>query len=115
MLRRRVYITKRTTPVVKHSSILILLALITQFNLDLEQLDANTIFLHSDLDEEIYMTQQMGFNTVGKENLVCKLKKLLYVLKQSPRQWYRRFDKFMLDNEYTKSLYNLCVYFTRCY
>jgi len=43
-----------------------------------------TVFLHGDLDEEIYMSQPMGFKTVGKENMVCKLKKSLYRLKQSP-------------------------------
>jgi len=34
-----------------------------------------TAFLHGDLEEEIYMSQPMGFKTTGKENMVCKLKK----------------------------------------
>ena len=79
-------------PIVKHSSIYILLALVAQYELDLDQLDVKTAFLHNVLEEEIYMSQPMGFKTVGKENMVCKLKKLLYRLKQSPRQWYKRFD-----------------------
>ena len=60
--------------VVKHSSIRILLALIAQYELDLEQLDVKTAFLHGDLDEEIYMSQPMEFKTAGKENTTCKLK-----------------------------------------
>jgi len=44
-----------------------------------------TAFLHDDLEEEIYMTQPLGFKDVGKEKLVCKLEKSLYGLKQSPR------------------------------
>jgi len=40
------------------------------------------------------MIQSVGFNTVGHEKLVCKVKSL-YELKQSPRQWYKRFHKFM--------------------
>jgi len=43
-------------PFVKHSSIRILLALVAQYELDLDQLDVKTTFLYSDLDEEIYMT-----------------------------------------------------------
>ena len=63
------------SPVVKHSSIHILLALVAQYELDLDQLDAKTAFLHGDLYEEIYMSQPTGFKTAGKENMVCKLKK----------------------------------------
>ena len=56
----------RFLPVVKHSSIKILLALVAQYKLDLDQLDVKTAFLDSDLDKEIYMTQPMGFKTAGK-------------------------------------------------
>ena len=48
------------SPVVKHSSIRILLALVAQYELDLDQLDVKTVFLHDDLEEEIYMTQPIG-------------------------------------------------------
>ena len=80
------------SPVVKHSSIRILLALVAQFNMELVQMDVKTTFLHGDLEEEIYITQPYGFKVVGKENWVRKLNKSLYGLKQSPRQWYKRFD-----------------------
>ncbi|GJT18000.1 transposable element [Tanacetum coccineum] len=71
-------------PVVKHSSIRILLALLAQLDLELVQMDMKTAFLHGDLEEEIYM--------------------------QSPRQWYKRFDKFMMESKYTKSKYDHFVY-----
>jgi len=70
--------------VVKHSSIWILLTLVAQYELKLDQLDVKTTFLHDDLDEEIYMSQPSEFKTARKENMVCKLKKSLYGLKQSP-------------------------------
>jgi len=101
------------SPVVKHSPIRVLLALVAQYKLDLDQLDAKIAFLHGDLDEEIYMTQLMGFKTVGKENMVCKLKKSLYELKQSPRQWYKRFDSFIRGKRYTRSYYVPCVYYNK--
>jgi hypothetical protein len=101
------------SPVVKHSSIRILLALVAQFDLEIAQLDVKTVFLHGDLEEEIYMSQPDGFKVTGKENWACKLKKSLYVLKQSPRQWYKRFDKFMTEHEYTHSQFDNCVYFRK--
>ena len=69
------------SPVVKHSSIRILLALVAQFDLELAQMDVKTALLHGDLEEDIYMTQSEGFKISGKEDLVCKLKKSLYGLK----------------------------------
>jgi len=72
--------------VVKHSSIQILLALVAQYELDFNQLGVKIVFLHDDIDEEIYMSQRMRIKTAGKKNMVRKLKKLLYGLKQSPRQ-----------------------------
>ena len=97
-------------PVVKHSSIRILLALVAQLDLELVQMDVKTAFLHGDLEEEIYMNQPDGFKVAGKEKMVCKLEKSLYGLKQSPRQWYKRFDKFMIGQKYTRSKYDHCVY-----
>nr|GEX68173.1 retrotransposon protein, putative, Ty1-copia subclass [Tanacetum cinerariifolium] len=62
---------------------------------ELEQLDVKTAFLHGDIEEVIYMRQPPGYE---QGNKVCLLKKSLYGLKQSPRQWYRRFDEYMLSN-----------------
>ena len=73
------------SPVVKHPSIRILLALVTQFGLILEQLDVKTAFLHGELEEDIYMVQPQGYEVAGKESLVCKLDRSLYGLKQSSR------------------------------
>jgi len=42
--------------------------------------------------------------------LVCRLKKSLYGLKQSPRQWYKRFDSYMIQIGYKSCEYDCCVY-----
>ena len=72
-------------PVVKHSSIRILLALVTQLDLELVQMDVKNAFLYGDLDKKIYMNHPDGFKAAGKEKMVCRLEKSLYGLKQSPR------------------------------
>ncbi|KAG8481214.1 hypothetical protein CXB51_025952 [Gossypium anomalum] len=79
-------------PVVKHSSIRALLGIVAMHDLELEQLDVKTAFLHGELEEDIYMQQPEGFTVSEKEDYVCLLKKSLYGLKQSPRQWYKRFN-----------------------
>jgi len=73
------------SPVVKNSSIHILLTLAARYDYELDQLDVKTAFLHGDLEVEIYMTQPLGFRAAGEEKLVCKFQKSLYGLKQSPR------------------------------
>ena len=65
-----------------------------------------TAFLHGELEEEIFMKQPEGFEVKGKESHVCRLKKSLYGLKQSPRQWYKKFDLFMLSHNFTRSSYD---------
>ena len=69
------------SPVAKLTSIRFLLSLATTFDLEVEQMDVKTTFLHGDMDEEIYMKQPKGFIVKGKKELVCKIKKFLYGLK----------------------------------
>ena len=101
------------SPVVKHTSIRVLLVLVASHDLELEQMDVKTAFLHGDLDEELYLQKPKGFEVKGKEDHVCLLKKYLYGLKQSPRQWYKKFDAFMTRAGFTKSKYDHCVYLMR--
>lgn len=101
------------SPVVKHCSIRVLLALVAMFDLELEQLDVKTAFLHGNLEEQIYMQQLEGFIIDGKEDHVCLLKKSLYGLKQSPKQWYKRFNSFMISHSYLRSRYDSYVYFRK--
>jgi hypothetical protein len=98
------------SPVVRHTSIVAVLTLVAHYDMVLEQMDVKTTFLHGDLEEQIYMKQPEGFSQLGQEHLVCKLKKSLYGLKQSPRQWYKRFDSYMIKISYKRCEYDCCVY-----
>nr|GEV84704.1 retrovirus-related Pol polyprotein from transposon TNT 1-94 [Tanacetum cinerariifolium] len=96
------------SPVVRYTSIRAILALTTCKDYELEQLDVKTTFLHEILEEVIYMKQPPGYE---QGNKVCLLKKFLYGLKQSLRQWYKRFNEYMLNNEFKRSSYDNCVYY----
>ncbi|RDY06912.1 hypothetical protein CR513_09045, partial [Mucuna pruriens] len=47
--------------------------------------DAKNVFLHRDMEEEVYMKISQRFYSHNEKNKVCKLKKALYELKQSPQ------------------------------
>ncbi|WCJ24325.1 Transposon TyH3 Gag-Pol polyprotein [Euphorbia peplus] len=101
------------SPVVKMTSIRAVLSLAASLDLELEQMDVKTAFLHGDLKEEIYMAQPEGFEVKGKEHMVCKLQKSLYRLKQAPRQWYKKFDSFMSSHGYKKTYADPYAYFKK--
>jgi hypothetical protein len=65
--------------VAKLTSIRVLMSLVAAFDLEIEQMDVKTMFLHGDLEEEIYMKQPERFVVKGKKDLVCKLKISLMV------------------------------------
>ena len=66
------------SPVVKHTSIRMLLIIVVQFDLELEQMDIKTTFLHDELEENIYMKQPESYIQEVIENKVRLLKKSLY-------------------------------------
>lgn len=55
-----------------------------------------TVILQGDLEEDIYPSQPKGYIVAGMEDKACKLKKSLYNLNQALRQWYERFDIFII-------------------
>jgi Reverse transcriptase (RNA-dependent DNA polymerase) len=70
-------------------------------------------FLHGDLLEEVYMQTPPGFRTNQTDGKVCRLKKSLYGLKQSPRAWYGRFRRAMLGMRYQRINADHTVFFRR--
>jgi hypothetical protein len=86
------------------------MSLVATFDLEIEKMDVKTMFLHGDLEEEIYMKHPEGFVVKGKQELVCKLKRYLYSLKQFPRMWYHKFDTYILSFGLVKRKVYHCVY-----
>ena len=72
-------------PVAKLNSVRVLLSLAANLDWPLQQLDIKNAFLNGDLEEEVYMEIPPGLDSEKTFGKVCKLRKSLYGLKQSPR------------------------------
>ncbi|RVW62757.1 Retrovirus-related Pol polyprotein from transposon RE1 [Vitis vinifera] len=79
------------------ASVRLLLSMAAMCSWPLYQLDIKNAFLHGDLAEEVYMEQPPGFVAQGESGLVCRLRRSLYGLKQSPRAWFSRFSSVVQE------------------
>lgn len=98
------------SPVVRGESVRMIIATATQHSLELHQMDVTTAFLNGELEEEVYMRQPEGFVASGDENLVCKLRRSLYGLKQSPRCWNHALDEQLRGMGFKQTSSDPCVY-----
>ena len=56
----------------KLTTIRSILSIVATKNIHLEQLDDKTMFLHGNIEEDIYMIKPQGYIMLEKEQLVCK-------------------------------------------
>ncbi|KAL8114745.1 hypothetical protein AgCh_021564 [Apium graveolens] len=83
-------------PVAKMASIRVLISCATNLEWELQQLDVKNAFLHENLKEEVYMDIPSGFSIAATIRKVCRIKKTIYGLKQSPRVWFGKFQRAMV-------------------
>lgn len=74
-------------------------------------MDVKYAFLNGILEEEVYIEQPKGFVNPNKKNMVCKLNKALYILKQTPRAWHERLHNYLvkIGFERKNDNSNLCL------
>ena len=91
------------SPTAKIITVRCLIALAAARRWSLHQLDVNNAFLHDDLHEELYMSPPLGLLRQGEDNLVCRLHKSLYGLKQASWQWFSKFSEAIRAVGYVQS------------
>ncbi|GKA07424.1 zinc finger, CCHC-type containing protein [Tanacetum coccineum] len=83
-----IYYFDTYAPVIRVSTIRLLIVVASIHSLIIHQMDVKRAFLNGELEEEVYMNQPLGFILPGNENKVCKLVKSLYELKQAPNKFH---------------------------
>jgi hypothetical protein len=95
--------TETFSPVIKPTTIRLVLSLAVTHGWPIRQLDVKNAFLHGHLKEVVYMEQPPGFSNPTFPTHVCRLCKAIYGLKQAPRAWFDRFSSFLLHLGFTCS------------
>ena len=101
------------SPVIRHSTLRLLLAIAVENDLQCDQMDVVTAFLNGDLSETVYMKQPKLCEEKGKEDHVCLLKKALYGLKQAPRAWNHKLHEALIEMKFKRSENEPCVYISK--
>lgn len=91
------------SPVAQLDTIRVLFSVAVTQSWPLQQYDVKNAFLHGELKEKVYMSVSPGFSEAFAKNEVCRLRRSLYGLKQSPRAWFGRFTTFMKKQDYKQS------------
>uniref|UniRef100_A0A2N9J9Y4 Integrase catalytic domain-containing protein n=1 Tax=Fagus sylvatica TaxID=28930 RepID=A0A2N9J9Y4_FAGSY len=102
--------TETFSPVIKPTTIRVLLALAVHYDWSIHQLDVSNAFLHGSLLEEVFMEQPRGFVDALRPNHVCRLHKALYGLKQAPRAWFTRLRQSLVHLGFKESLVDASLF-----
>jgi histone deacetylase 1/2 len=99
------------SPVVKTTTIRVVLSIAVFRGWTLRQLDVHNAFLHGLLEEEVYMKQPPGYEDSTRRDYVCKLDKALYGLKQAPRDWFSRLSNKLCDLGFKSSKVDTSLFY----
>ena len=75
----------------------------------MRQTDVKTAFLIANFEDEIFNQQPRGF--ASSENVVCKLSKCIYDLKQASRAWSQFLTKLLSELRYFRSSVDTCLFY----
>jgi histone deacetylase 1/2 len=91
------------SPIVKPTTIRLLLSMAITHGWHIGQLDIQNAFLHGVLEEEVFMRQPPGFEDSSRTGYLCRLDKALYGLNQAPRACHARLSSVLTGLGFTPS------------
>ena len=99
-------------PTANIASVRVLMQLAAQYNLTVHPMDVKIAYLHAPIDQEIFMDQPEGFATMSgnEERMVYKLRKSLYGLKQSCRNWNKVLHEHLVGAAFDGNPVDHCIY-----
>lgn len=103
--------TETFSPVIRYSSMRLLMAIAVKFDLEIEQMDAVTAFLQGEVEETIFMRQPECYD--DGSGRVCVLKKAIYGLKQASRQWNKKLNDVLMESGFKRCKTDSCIYVRR--
>ncbi|XP_019181985.1 PREDICTED: uncharacterized protein LOC109177138 [Ipomoea nil] len=100
------------SPVVKPTTIWVLLSLAVSRGWTIRQFDVHNAFLNGNLAEMVYMKQPPSYEDKATSDHLCLLQRSLYVLKQASQPWFNQLHSFLVSVGFTpsKTVVSLFIY-----
>jgi hypothetical protein len=93
-----------SAPTPRLASVRLLLAIITDLDLDARHIDVKGAYLQATLKEEVYMKQPPLFTDKKFSKKVCRLIKSIYGLRQAGREWWKFLGEWLKGQGFERVL-----------
>ncbi|GJR06246.1 putative ribonuclease H-like domain-containing protein [Tanacetum coccineum] len=100
-------------PVARVKEIRLFLAFASFMNFPVYQMDVKSAFLYGTIEEEVYVSQPLGFVDPEYPEKVYNVEKALYGLHQAPRAWYETLSTYLLDNGFHRGQIDKTLFIKR--
>ncbi|KAF7776733.1 hypothetical protein Agabi119p4_5126 [Agaricus bisporus var. burnettii] len=101
--------TEVFAPTFRPASLRLIVALAAREGYKMRSVDISSAFTYGELEEEIYMRQPKGYH-IGSPNMVFRLRKSLYGLKQAARQWNKKLRSVLEGIGYSRLRSDSSIY-----
>ncbi len=101
-------------PVMRYKTLRIILSLANEMDYEIKQMDVMNAFLNAKVNDNVYMEQPPGYGSTKNPNLICKLTKAVYGIKQAPNLWNEEINTFMKTNAFIPCKSDTCLYTYKC-